>query len=105
MRNRRIMAGILSCEPAFEQKKADNFGYVLSVNDAYKLIAEFETRSTTKFSCFKVDKGFGNIGMYEQNFIAGALCSRSLSLFSFKDFIFVNRLLEKISQNTLGGPT
>ena len=57
------MAGILSYEPAFDRKIAENFGYVSSVQEAYKLIAEFETRSTTKFSCFKVGKDFGNIGV------------------------------------------
>ena len=62
--NKKIMAGILSYEPAFDRKIAENFGYVSSVQEAYKLIAEFETRSTTKFSCFKVDKDFGNIGVY-----------------------------------------
>ena len=59
------MAGILSYEPAFEHKIANNFGYMLSVNDAYRLIAEFETKTTTKFSCFKVNKGFGNFGTYK----------------------------------------
>ena len=58
------MAGILSYEPALDRKIAESFGYVSSVQDAYKLIAEFETRSTTKFSCFKVDKDFGNGGVY-----------------------------------------
>ena len=62
--NRNIMAGILSYEPAFDRKIAANSGYVSSVQEAYKLIAEFETRSTTKFSCFKVDKDFENIGVY-----------------------------------------
>ena len=33
-------------------KIADKFGYVLSVNNAFKLIAEFETRSTTKSLIF-----------------------------------------------------
>ena len=61
---RKIIAGILSYEPALDRKFAENFGYVSSVQDAYKLIAEFETRSTTKFSCFKVDKDFGNVGVY-----------------------------------------
>ena len=51
--NRKIMAGILSYEPAFDRKIVENFGYVSSVQEAYKLIAEFETRSTTT-SCFKV---------------------------------------------------
>ena len=62
--NRKNMAGILSCELVFDRKIAENFGYVSSVEAAYKLIAEFETRSTTKFSCFKVDKDFGNICVY-----------------------------------------
>ena len=44
--------------------RCGNLGYVNSVDEAYKLIAEFETGSTTKFSCFKADKGFGNTGMY-----------------------------------------
>ena len=38
------MAGILS-------EDADNFLYVTSVEQAYKLVAEFVKRSTTKFSC------------------------------------------------------
>ena len=58
------MAGILSYELALDRKIAENFGHVSSVQEAYKLIAEFETRSTIKFSCFKVDKDFGNIGVY-----------------------------------------
>lgn len=41
----------------------DNFGYITCVDVAYKLIAEFETGSMTKFSCFKADKGFGNTDM------------------------------------------
>ena len=62
---RKIMAGILSYEPALDRKIAEYFGYVSSVLiNAYKLIAEFETRSMTKFSCFKVDKDFGNVGVY-----------------------------------------
>ena len=61
---RKIIAGILSYEPALDRKFGENFGNVSSVQDAYKLIAEFETRSTTKFSCFKVDKDFGNVGVY-----------------------------------------
>ena len=55
------MAGILSYEPAFDRKIAENFGYVSSVQEAYKRIAEFETRSTTKFSYFKVDKDLGTL--------------------------------------------
>ena len=68
------MAGILSCELVFDRKIAENSGYVSSVEAAYKLIAEFETRSTTKFSCFKVDKDFGNICVYLR-FIQKALCT------------------------------
>ena len=68
------MAGILSYEPPFDSKIAENFGYVSSVEEAYKVITEFETWSTTKFSCFKGDKDFGNIGVYLR-FIYKALCT------------------------------
>ena len=60
------MAGILSYEPPFDHKITDNLGYVFSVEDAYRLIADFETKTTTKFSCFKADKSFGNIGKYRK---------------------------------------
>ena len=56
------MAGILSYEPPFDHKITDNFGYVFSVEDVYRLLADFEMKTTTKFSCFKADKGFDNIG-------------------------------------------
>ena len=39
---------------------------MFSVEDAYRLIADFETKTTTKFSCFKADKSFGNIGKYRK---------------------------------------
>ena len=58
------MTGILKHEPLLDGRDAANLGYVNSVDEAYKLIAEFETGLTTKFSCFKADKGFGNTGMY-----------------------------------------
>ena len=58
------MAGILGREPLLDGRHADDLGYVNSVDETYRLIAEFETRLTTKFSCFKADKGFRNTGMY-----------------------------------------
>ena len=93
--NRKNMAGILSYEPTFDRKIADNFGYVSSVKEAYKLIAEFETRSKTKFYCFKVDKDFGNNGVYLR-FIYKALCT-IISLTNL-EFLEVNiyRLLAEI---------
>ena len=36
------------------------------MEDAYRLIAVLETKTTTKFSCFKADKSFGNIGKYRK---------------------------------------
>ena len=60
------MVGILSYEPAFDRKIDENFGYISSIQGAYKLIGEFEMRPTTKFSCFKVDREFGNIGLYQR---------------------------------------
>ena len=52
------MGGILKREPLLYGRHADNLGYVNSVDEAHKLIAEFETGLMTKFSCFKADKGF-----------------------------------------------
>ena len=58
------MVRILKHEPLLDGRYADNLGYVNSVDEAHKLIAEFETGLTTKFSFFKADKGFGNTGVY-----------------------------------------
>ena len=44
------MARILKREPLLDGKHADNLGYVNSVDEAHKLIEEFETGVTTKFS-------------------------------------------------------
>ena len=89
------MAGILSYEPPFDSKIAENFGYVSSVEEAYKIIAEFETWSTTKFSWFKVDKDFGNIGLYLR-FIYKALCTIiSLTNLEFLD-VNIYRLLAEV---------
>ena len=57
------MVGILKREPLLDSRHVDSLGYVNSVDEAYKLIAEFATGLTTKFSCFKADKGFGNTGI------------------------------------------
>ena len=43
-------------------KLSDNFFSVSTSDDAYKLIEDFETRNTVKFSCYKASKGFGNTG-------------------------------------------
>ena len=37
-------------------------GYVQTLEDAMKLIREYELATTTKFSCFKADKMFGRGG-------------------------------------------
>ena len=55
---------MLKCESLLNGRHADNLGYVNSVDEAHKIIAEFETGFTTKFSFFKADKGFGNTGIY-----------------------------------------
>ncbi|EDO30348.1 predicted protein [Nematostella vectensis] len=41
----------------------DYYGYVSNLKTAEKLIEEFETRHTVKFSSFKVDKNVGNGGL------------------------------------------
>ena len=66
------MAGILRYEPPFDYKINDNFGYVFSVEDAYRLLADFEMKTAREFSCFKADKSSGSIGKLvpERNFSA-----------------------------------
>ena len=98
------MAGILSYEPAFHHRISDNFGYVLTVGDAYKLLSDFETRTTTKFSCFKADKGFGNIGKYQMESFQKDCHDCKINVARFgpqtsRDFlfVFVNRLLKENS--------
>ena len=58
------MAGIFKRKSLLDGRRPDNLGSVYSVDEAHKLIAEFETGLTTKFSCFKADKGFRNTGIY-----------------------------------------
>ena len=67
------MVGILTYEPAFDHKITDNSGYLFSVEDAYRLLADFEMKTTTKFCCFKANKSFGNICklVLERNVSAG----------------------------------
>ena len=67
------MARILKREPLLDGRHADNLGYVNSVDEAQKLIAEFETGLTTKFSFCKADKGFENTGVYLYIYIDIAL--------------------------------
>ena len=43
-------------------KLSDNFFSVFTAEDAYKVIENFETRNTVKFSCYNASKGFGNTG-------------------------------------------
>ena len=61
---KRNMAGILSYEPPFDHKIT---GYKFSVEDTYRLLADFEMKTTTKFSCFKADKSFGNVSVTSVN--------------------------------------
>ena len=43
-------------------KVSDNVYYASTVNDAYKLIQNFEIENTLKFSCYKACKNFGETG-------------------------------------------
>ena len=89
------MAGILSYEPPFDHKITDNFGYVFSVKDAYRLLADFEMKTTTKFSCFKADKSFDNIGKLvpERIFQQDYRDCKKITMFrvqlASRDFLFV----------------
>ena len=56
------MAGVSTYFPTFECKLGEYFGYVHSIGEAYKLIEDFETKTTTRSSCFKADKNFEAVG-------------------------------------------
>ena len=40
----------------------ESFCFVNTVEDAYKLISDYETKNTIKFACYKSKKQFGNTG-------------------------------------------
>ena len=56
------MAGILSYEPPFDSKIAENFGYVSSVEEAYKVITESETWSSGFGGCTLGDRAGDGAG-------------------------------------------
>ena len=41
---------------------SDNFFSVSTADEAYKLIQDFKTQNTVKFSCYKAKKDFGGTG-------------------------------------------
>ena len=43
-------------------KLSDKLYSVSTAEEAHKLIQDFETRHTVKFSCYKASKGFGGTG-------------------------------------------
>lgn len=47
---------------AFEVQFSETSGLVKDVKAAESILREYETATTTKFSCFKASKGFGNTG-------------------------------------------
>ena len=89
------MAAILSYEPPFDHNITDNFGYVFSVEDAYRLLAVFEMKTTTKFSCFKADKSFDNIGklvperIFQQDYRDWKKITTFRVQLASRDFLFV----------------
>ena len=90
------MAGILRYEPPFDHTKiTDNFGYVFSAEDAYRLLADFEIKTKTKFSCLKADKSFDNIGKLvpERIFQQDYRDCKKITMFrvqlASRDFLFV----------------
>ena len=48
----------------FVETSGKNFGYVFTVEEAYKFIGQLETQTTTKFTCYTTVKDFGAIGEY-----------------------------------------
>ncbi|KAJ7365481.1 hypothetical protein OS493_005589 [Desmophyllum pertusum] len=45
----------------FVETSGKNFGYVFTVEEAYKFIGQLETQTTTKFTCYTTVKDFGAI--------------------------------------------
>ena len=54
-------AGIKQRKAKACTKLSDNL-YSATAEEAHKLIQDFETRNTVKFSCYKASKGFGGTG-------------------------------------------
>lgn len=46
----------------FEEKLSERSGLVKDVKAAESILREFETTTTTRYACFKANKGFGNTG-------------------------------------------
>ena len=46
----------------FAVQFSERSGLVKDVNAAESILREYETATTTRFSCFKANKGFGNTG-------------------------------------------
>ena len=44
------------------EEQLEATSYVYSVDQAERLIANFETKNIVKFACYKADKNFGNDG-------------------------------------------
>ena len=42
------------------EEQLEATSYVYSIDQAEKLIANFETKNIVKFACYKADKNFGN---------------------------------------------
>jgi hypothetical protein len=40
----------------------ETFYFVNTVEEAYRLISDYETENTIKFACYKSSKQFGNTG-------------------------------------------
>ena len=52
-------------ESLFVNSSTDKYsGYVQTLEDAMKLMREYELATTTKFCCFKADKMFGQGGKH-----------------------------------------
>ena len=51
-----------SWEKLYDGSVNKYLGYVASVEQAMKLIREYELKTTSKFSCFKAEKTFGQGG-------------------------------------------
>ena len=87
----------------FAVQFSERSGLVKDVKAAESILREYETATTTRFSCFKANKGFGNTGekfsIYKNwNAFGGEEC---LSIgFAFNYFCSTNKGIGRMKRHT-----
>ena len=78
------------------------------MEDAYRLLADIEMKTTTKLPCFKADKSFGNIGKLvpERIFQQDYRDCKNITMFrvqlASRDLLFIFFLVNEKVQKQLG---